>query len=126
MANVDSLSIQITASTASAKQRVDALVASLNNLVTAINGIDSSKIESLALAVNNLGNGLSSLKGTNIKSITKVADALNEVNTKGSTAFEPIVQGAEQLAEETSAVSQGVEKVNTDLTSLNAEPLQES
>ena len=125
MANVDSLSIQITASTASAKQRVDALVASLNNLVTAINGIDSSKIESLALAVNNLGNGLSSLKGTNIKSITKVADALNEVNTKGSTAFEPIVQGAEQLAEETSAVSQGVEKVNTDLTSLNAEPLQE-
>ena len=124
MASVDSLSIQITASTASAKERVDALVKSLDSLVSAIDRIDSSKITSLASSVSSLGEGLSLLKGSSIKNISKIAETCDEISTKGKEAFEPMIQDAETLAEETSAISESVEKVNTEVGNLNAEPLE--
>ena len=125
MASVDSLSIQITASTASAKEKVDALVKSLNALVTAINGIDASKIDALASSTNNLANGLAGLKGTNIKTITKIGDALNDISTKGTTALEPVVQSAEKLTEETAAITEEAGKVSEGFASIETATLED-
>ena len=125
MANIDSLSIQISASTKNAKDKIDALVESLDKLVTAINSIDTSKIESLASSVDKLGSAMTSLKGTSAKSITKYAEALNNVSDAGKTAFEPIVQGEAKVAEKTEALADNAEKVNTNLKAMDKTSLDQ-
>ena len=125
MASIDNLSIQITASTKSAKDKVDALVKSLNDLVTAINSLDTSKIQSLALAVDQLGSAMSALKGTSAKSLTKYVDALNNASSAGKKAFDPIVQSEEKVAEKTEQIAAGAEKVSENLKSIDKASLDQ-
>ena len=125
MASIDSLSIQITASTKSAKDKVDALVSSINNLVVAINSIDASKVTSLASSVSSLGNGLSLLKGANVKTITRIAEGLNNIATTGRTAFDPVVESEKKVEAETAGISQSLEQVNTDLKSIDPVSFEE-
>lgn len=124
MANVDSLSILITASTTSAQRKVDELVESLNKLVTAINKIDMGKFEVLASATNSLSEGLKGLKGASAKSLTKVAEALNSVSAQKG-AFDPIVEGEAKVAEESKAAAAGIKKVDEEVNSFDAEPLDQ-
>ena len=125
MANVDSLSIQITASTASAKSRVLELTQALKELASAISLLDTSKVDSLANSVEHLSNGMSGLKGTDSRAFTRIAKGLKDISTEGETAFEPIQEGAEKVAVESEEVAQSVEKVNEDLQKFDAEPLNE-
>ena len=119
MPNVDSLSIQITASTASAKQRVDALISSLNNLVKAIAQIDTTKMDTLANSVDTLANGLSGLNATSASGITAVADALKTVTAVGNNAFAPVIQGAKDLAEETATITENAGALNDDFSDID-------
>ena len=125
MASIDNLSIQITASTKSAADKVDALVKSLNELVKAINSIDTSKIQSLASSVDQLGSAMSSLKGTNAKSITKYVEALNNVSNVGKKAFEPIVESETKVATKTEELAASAEKVNTNLKGIEKTSLED-
>ena len=122
MASVDNLSIQITASTKSAKDKVDALCASLSRLATSINALDVSKFETLSASVNSLSQGLSGLKGSSVKQVTKMSDALKSVSAE-STAFEPIVKGVEQVATEASKAAQGEDQIAEGLKKIDATPL---
>ena len=124
MASVDSLSIQITASTTSAKKKVDELVVSLNALVSAINQLDTSKFDSLSTSVNTLSQGLSGFKGTGVKQIQKVAQALHEVSTEKG-AFKPIIQDAEQVNEKSKEITANTEQVSAGFRNIDTSAMDE-
>ena len=124
MASVDSLSIQITASTTSAKKKVDELVVSLNALVSAINQLDTSKFDSLSTSVNTLSQGLSGFKGTGVKQIQKVAQALHEVSTEKG-AFKPIIQDAEQVNEKSKEITANTEQVSEGFRNIDTSAMDE-
>ena len=126
--SVDSLSIQITASTKTAKDRVDALCESLNRLATTINALDTSKFTTLADAANNLSNGLAGLKGTGVRQLEKMGQALKTA-TSETKAFESVVdatvQGFSQLGSSAEQATQSEEKVVEGIKKLDATPLEE-
>ena len=122
--SVDSLSIQITASTKQAKDKVDALCTSLNALVVAINALDVSKFETLSAAVNGLSQGLSSIKTSGVRSVEKMAEAIDSVQSK-SQAFDPIAQGAEKVVTATEEATKSTEQVAEVVDALHADPLDE-
>ena len=111
MASVDSLSILITASTASAVTKVEALTKSLEGLASAIDALDVSKFESLANAVTDLSNGFAGIKGGAAKDIGKIAKAVSNV-AEQKDAFDPIKKGAEETAEETKKVAENADKLS--------------
>ena len=123
--SVDSLSIQISASTTDAKRKVDELCTSLNALATAIASIDTSKFDALAGSVDTLSQGLGTLKGTGVRQIQKVAQALHDVNTEGRTALEPAIQSTEQLSVEAGKAAQSEEQVVGAIKKLDATPLED-
>lgn len=123
--SVDSLSIQISASTTDAKRKVDELCTSLNSLVTAIASIDTSKFDALSGSVDSLSQGLGSLKGTGVRQVKKVAEALHDVRTEGRDAFEPIVQSTEKLSSEAQKATRSEEDVVDAIKKLDATPLED-
>ena len=122
--SVDSLSIQITASTKSAKDRVDELCKSLENLVSAINSLDTSKFEALSNQANALSQGLAGLKGSGVKQVEKMAQALHAVAGE-KNAFDPIVQGEQKVAEEAQNATKSEEEIVDGLRKLDATPLEQ-
>ena len=122
--SVDSLSIQITASTKAAKTRVDELCESLDKLVTAINALDVSKFETLSNSVNTLSSSLSGLKGTGVRQIKRVAEGLAEVEAK-KNVFDPIKEGAEKVTTATEGMARSAEQVKEEMGSFQAKPLDE-
>ena len=123
MASVDSLSIQITASTTSAQKKVDALVKSLQNLSTAINGLDVSKFETLSNTVAGLSSNLSSINGAGVKSIKDLGKALNQVSTT-KNPLEPIVNSSEKVATEAQAAAEGISEIPEQLNEVNESSLE--
>ena len=122
--SVDSLSIQISASTKSAKDRVDALCTSLNELVTAINALDVSKFDALSNATNSLAQGLAGIKSSGIRSVEKMSEAIDHVQSK-SQAFDPIAKGAEKVTVATEEATKSTEQVVEVVDALHADPLDE-
>ena len=127
-ASVDSLSIQITASTKSAKDRVDDLCASLVRLSSAISALDTSKFETLAASATNLSTGLAGLKGSNVNQVTKMATALKNI-ALNDQAFESVVdkavQGFSQMGADATKAAQGEEEIVQATQKLDATPLED-
>ena len=114
MASVDSLSILITASTTTAKGKIDALTKSLWQLSMAIDSLDVSKFQSLADFTGELSQSLSGLKGVGVKEIKALSKSLNDISTQ-KDPFKPIAQGAEEVAKEAQKVTENTDQVSEGL-----------
>lgn len=124
MASVESLSILITASTKQAKDKVDALVESLNRLVAAIDLIDTSKFTALSAAADSLSQSMSGISSETAKDLENIAKSLKDISVN-KDAFEPIKQGAQGVVEETKAVSESAEQIDADLRDIDKATLEE-
>jgi hypothetical protein len=126
MPSIDSLSIQITASTGSAAKKIDALTESLYYLKNAINRIDVSKFETLASVTNSLSQGLAGLKGNSVKQIEKVGKALDSMNNAAQQdSLGAVSKDVQDVADKSKEASEGVEKVSADLNNIKPASLDE-
>ena len=126
MANIDTLSIQITASTKTAKDKIDALTKSLGALSKAIDSLDTSKFETLAAATGDLSQGLQGLKGSGVKQIEKVGKAINSVNEAASKdTLENVANDVKKVSDKSKAASENIESVNTSLSGFDGSSINE-
>ena len=83
---VDSLDIQITATSTKASKSIDQLVGKLNILSTSLKGINGSNLSGLANGVAKLGQSVQTLNGVKGSDYTRIANGLNKfsnINTSG-------------------------------------------
>ena len=126
MPSIDSLSIQITASTGSAAKKIDALTESLYYLKNAINRLDVSKFETLASVTNSLSQGLAGLKGNSVKQIEKVGKALDSMNNAAQQdSLGAVSKDVQDVADKSKEAADGVEKVSADLNNIKPASLDE-
>jgi len=118
MASVDSLSILITASTASATTKINALTKALGELSAAINGLDVSKFESLAAATGDLANNLSGIKGNAAKDIQKISESIKTAS-EDKAPFEGVKKSVEDVAEKSKEAVTGVEQIDQTLKGVD-------
>ena len=124
MPSIDSLSITITASTASAKTRIEELTEALGKLNTAIAALDVSKFEKLADVTNDLSQGFANLKGMGVKEVKAIAKAIQTVSSeKGS--LDPVAKSAEKVVEKTQQISENTEKVSEGLGKIDSSATDE-
>ena len=124
MASIDSLSILITASTASAETKIKALTKALQDMATAINALDVSKFERLSAATGELSQSFSNLKGLGVKEIKAIAKATQSVEqSKG--ALDPVAKAAENVAEETKEISTNTDMAAESIKKFDATPLDD-
>lgn len=124
MASIDSLSILITASTASAETKIKALTKALQDMATAINALDVSKFERLSAATGELSQSFSNLKGLGVKEIKAIAKATQSVEqSKG--ALDPVAKAAENVAEETKEISTNTDMAAESIKKFDATPLED-
>lgn len=122
MASIDSLSILITASTASATTKIQALTKALTEMGAAINALDVSKFERLSAATGDLSQSFSNLKGLGVKEIKAIAKATQSVEqSKG--ALDPVAKAAENVAEETKEISANTDMAAESIKKFDATPL---
>lgn len=115
MPSIDTLSIRISASTADAKTKVDALTKSLEGLVKAIDSLDVSKFDTLSTAVGALSEGLAGLKGSNVKQISKVGQALNSVNEAAKNdSMGAVAKEMDKVSSKSKEAAESVETVSKD------------
>jgi len=121
MPSIDSLSIRISASTSTAKTKVEELTRALEGLVAVVNQLDGSKFETLASATGNLAQNLSSLKGAGtkeLKAIVKAIDSTSEAaqnNTVGTLGkdFNKVGEASKRAAENVEEASNAFRNVDT-------------
>ena len=83
---VDSLDIQITATSTKASKSIDQLVGKLNILSASLKGINGSNLSGLANGVAKLGQSVQTLNGVKGSDYTRIANGLNKfanINTSG-------------------------------------------
>lgn len=124
MASVDSLSILITASTTTAKSKIDELTKSLWKLSMAIDSLDVSKFQSLADFTGELSQSLSGLKGLGVKEIKALSKSLNDISTQ-KDPFKPIAEGAEEVAREAEKITENTDQVSEGLGRINTSAMDE-
>ena len=120
MASIDSLSIQITASTGSAVTKIKALTKELVKLGIAIDALDVSKFETLSNATNSLSQGLAGLKGASVKSIEKAGKALANLNdVSKNDATKSVKKGLDDVSQEAQKVAENTEEVNESMKNMD-------
>lgn len=125
MASIDSLSIQITASTASAKTKVEALTKALNELGASINALDVSKFETLANAMGSLSSGLAGLKGAGVKQIEKVGKAINSVNEAAQKdTLDTVAKDVQKVADKSKEASGSLGEVGASFGKFDTSSLE--
>jgi len=130
MADIDNLSIQISANAASATKAIKSLQSQLNNLKgsmsklngdsmkdfsTAVNSLakaDGSKISSLASSITALSNAAQGMKGMRSSNFSNLANAITTLNSVDTSKFAGISSDIGQLATSMSRV--GTMTINTD------------
>lgn len=83
---VDSLDIQITATSTKASKSIDQLVGKLNTLSASLKGINGSNLSGLANGVAKLGQSVQTLNGVKGSDYTRIANGLNKfanINASG-------------------------------------------
>lgn len=124
MPSIDSLSIQISASTADANRKIKALTDSLNNLANAINSLDVSKFETLSNVTNSLAQGLTTLKGAGVKQIEKVGKALDSMNSSAQKdTMGAVVNDVQKVADKSREASGNIEKVHDSFSKIKPDSI---
>lgn len=95
MAELDNLSIQITASTKQASDSIDKLVATLGKLSGALN---ISGVESFANSMSKLATSINSIEGDSLKSVVKSAKSLSSISAGASKAGDAVTRLGKKLA----------------------------
>lgn len=126
MASIDSLSIQITASTGSAVTKVKALTKELVKLGIAIDALDVSKFETLSNAANGLSQGLAGLKGAGVKQIEKVGKAINSMNEAAQKdTLDAVSKDVKKVSDKSKEASEDIGKVSANIESIKPASLDE-
>lgn len=95
MAELDNLSIQITASTKQASDSIDRLIATLGKLSGALN---ISGVESFANSMSKLATSINSIEGDSLKSVVKSAKSLSSISAGASKAGDAVTRLGKKLA----------------------------
>ena len=122
MASVDSLSILITASTASATTKIQALTKALTEMATAINALDVSKFERLSAATGELSQSFSNLKGLGVKEIKAIAKATQGLSDQ-KKSLDPVAKAAENVAEKVQKATENTDKIADGLAKVDTSSL---
>ena len=121
MPSIDSLSIQITASTASAETKVKQLTQALTDLAASINAIDVSKFEILANSVDKFSNGLANLKGSGAKEIKALGKAINIVNESANNGTtDTFAKGVEKIGDESRKTTESINSVSASFKKIDS------
>lgn len=95
MAELDNLSIQITASTKQASDSIDKLIATLGKLSGALN---INGVESFANSMSKLATSINSIEGDSLKSVVKSAKSLSSISAGASKAGDAVTRLGKKLA----------------------------
>lgn len=111
MADIDQLSIKISASTGRAVNNVNKLVDALRNLNTELNKLDPSRLNTVSQAASNMGSAVSSLRSSG-KTVKTVANNLAQIGqqatniAKTTDATQGLTEATEQMAKASEGAAQ--------------------
>lgn len=106
MADIDNLSIRISASTAVAVKNIDRLTTALSNLNAQLNAIDTSRLERATGAVNGLNNATSGLRSAG-RAVQNFAAGMANVGQTGAGVTRT-ANATENLNNAVNSAAQGV------------------
>ena len=105
MADIDNLSIQISAKTGAAIKNIDRLTAALANLNAQLNALDPSRLQRVTSAASGIGNIASSLSNAG-RSVQTFANGLSNVSQQGG--------GLRQTQNQAEGMAQSLTQVGRD------------
>lgn len=116
--NIDSLSIQITASARGANTAIKTLVKNLNTLSGALRNLDVSNLNGFANGIKSISSGMSEFQksGVNAKTFSSLATGIKKFEDIDGTKLSSLAQGLKPIADSARLFS----GVTIDGKSLNA------
>ena len=101
MANIDELSVKISADTSSASKSLTSLNQKLNDLNSALNSLNVGSLSSLSQGVMQLSSAMTVFKtsGVNRADFTRIADCLNQLSTINASSLSGLSNALNSLSQ---------------------------
>ena len=116
MADIDKLSIQISATTGRAVSNVNKLATALEGLATALNAIDPSKLQVATQAANDMNTAISGLKGSG-KSVQTIANGFSQIGQQSGNVVKT-TSAIDGVATAATNAASGVRNATSSITGI--------
>lgn len=122
MANIDNLTIQITADATKANNALDKLARNLTNVSNALSGVDSSRMRGLSSGIQVFAQAAQSLSSVRTADFTRLVHNLNQLNSVNAQQLQSVAGAMRSMSNSIntlSATSSGANGVTTMVTAIS-------